>query len=397
MREPSQGLAGSHNRFRASCIVSLQHLNLSTMSSKSPGDQKTPSRPGLLHNAATVIPAIQDPDQGIHSARADTSHERSRSSAGILDRRRADNSHNSQLPHLDIKLPDYVNLDEPHEPPSLSSSLPATPIHISTAPIAIPRRTGTLERPPTPVSGRPRDVRYRESSAFQKLKAKHSPSSSETSSETSNSPTHSRLSKPFAMGGRRSPQTSYHPSSPLSPSGSPFTPRSEAHRKARPSQESLNLAGLPKFHPANFTHADSSNPALPRSSRGLTLHQRGNRHGSEAQGKLHQYQRDVVANFTRAHSALSQTIMSKPESPRLVPHGSPGDPMTPFTLEAQSDYLMAGSRRSSPSAASGREIVERLVQQENERRQHPEASPGSLSPAISPSVSPAVSPAGGPE
>ena len=201
------------------------------------------------------------------------------------------------------------------------------------------------------------------------------------------------------MGGRRSPQKSYHPSSPLSPlspSRPPFTPPSEARGKARQAQQSLSLAGLPKFHPANFPHADSSGTSSPRSSRGLTLQQRGNRHGSDAQQKLQQYQRDVVANFTSAHSALPHTNMTKPESPRIAPCGSPGDPMTPFMLEAQGDYLMAGSRDASSGSASGRDMVDRLVQRENGRRQHHEANPGSLSPSVSPSLNGPVSPAGGP-
>ena len=69
--------------------------------------------------------------------------------------------------------------------------------------------------------------------------------------------------------------------------------------------------------------------------------------------------------------------------------------MTPFMLEGAGDYLIAGSG-SLPAGfkeGDGREFVERLVRRENERRSHPEARPGSVSPALS--LSPAVSPAGG--
>lgn len=71
--------------------------------------------------------------------------------------------------------------------------------------------------------------------------------------------------------------------------------------------------------------------------------------------------------------------------------------MTPLALEGQNDYLLAGAT-SIPtgfSASDGREMVEQLVRRENERRNHPEARSGSVSPALSPALSPAVSLAGG--
>ena len=100
---------------------------------------------------------------------------------------------------------------------------------------------------------------------------------------------------------------------------------------------------------------------------------------------LHQYQRDLVANAGK---------YAKPSPPRLTPLRSPGEPMTPLMLEGQGDYLCAGSASLSPKG-DGREMVERLIRRENERRIHPEANAGSVSPAMSPAVSPAVSPAGG--
>jgi len=60
--------------------------------------------------------------------------------------------------------------------------------------------------------------------------------------------------------------------------------------------------------------------------------------------------------------------------------------MTPLALGGQGDYLLAGSS-SSPSGfpeSDGREMVEQLVRRENERRSHPEARSGSVSPAVSP-------------
>ena len=376
---------------------------MSSNSSSSPlGDQKLPLRPSLTHNAVTVIPTVGNPDKGAHRARAGTSPERSRSSVGIIHRRRADTSaspNKSQLPHLVIKLPqgfEYKDLQRQPENNILSAQLLQTHTDRPTAPIAIPQRKDRLDRPSTPLSGRPHEFTRSDLIALQALKEKYSSRDSETSSDKSTSPTQTRLSGPSTMGSRHSPQRPYRPSSPLSPTRSVFIPSNEPRRTPRQLQKSLNLAGLPKFHPANFTHVDSSAPVPPRSTRGRASQPRANRHGSDAQQKLQQYQRDVVASFARlSHSSLSQGATSEPKSPRLAPRGSPGDPMTPLVLESGNDYLTAGTRSPGESAAAGREIVERLVQKENERRQHPEAHSGSLSPTVSPGISPTISPAGG--
>ena len=371
------------------------------MSSNIPGDQKVLLRPSLAHNAATVIPTLRSPPEGGPRARAGTSPERFKSSTGIIQRRRADTStsrRKSQLPHLGIRLPEELGYKnhEQFETTKFSPSSSHTSNTIATAPIAIPQRKEVFERPSTPLSGRPNEFTHSESIAFQALKEKYGSRDSETSSDTSTSPTHTRLSGSFNMGSRHPPSKSYRPSSPLSHSRPVSIPSNEPRRTSRHPQKSLNLAGLPKFHPANFSHADSSAPLPTRSSRGINSQPRANRHGSDAQQKLQQYQREVVAGFTRlSYSNLSQSIKSEPESPRLAPRGSPGDPMTPLMLENDNDYLMAGSGFPRSDAATGREMVENLLKKENESRKHPEARPGSLSPAISPSIGPAVSPAGG--
>ena len=181
----------------------------------------------------------------------------------------------------------------------------------------------------------------------------------------------------------------YTPTSPLSPTSPNQTFSSSNRPKDRRPAQTLNLAGLPRFHPANFPSNDSS-PASSshRPSRSLASQPRPNR-GSDAQQQLYQYQRDLVANAGK--------FIAKPSPPRLTPMRSPSEPMTPLMLEGQGDYLLAGSGSVSPSlnANEGREIVERMVQRENQRRSHPKARSGSLSPALSPASSPAVSPAGG--
>lgn len=348
-------------------------------------------RPDLHHAAATVIPTIEaihshdSQDLGDLHHRAKTSPDRPKSSAGLsLQRRRADTTssrtlpNNPPLPTLDLHLPPL--------------NIRRTPTPTSTAPIAIPQRTDRLERPATPLTGRPREFTHAESSEYQALKARYSAQFSESSSDKSNSPTQNRFAESLPMASRNSQQPP--PSSPLSPSRPHSTFASEQRQASRRPQQKLNLAGLGRYHPANFQrNVDSNGPLASRNPRGITSHSRG----SDAQQKLQQYQRDIVANFSRAsQSAHSPSLTPAPLSPRLSPLGSPGGPITPMMLETQGDYLVAGSGLAA-SSPGGRELVERLVQKENQRRQHrPEASTGNLSPAISPNISPAVSPAGGP-
>lgn len=345
-------------------------------------------RPDLHHAAATVTPTINsthshDPEALRHRAAA--SPDCPKSSVGLsLQRRRADTSTSRTLPNnpgpLNLDL-DLASLNLP----------PSVPTPTSTAPIAIPQRKDKSERPTTPLSGRPRDFTHSDSVEYQALKARYSAQFSESSSDKSISPTQNRVAESLAMTSRSSQQPP--PSSPLSPSRPHFTFAQEQRQPPRRPQQKLNLTGLGRYHPVNFQKtADSNVPSPSRNTRGIASQSRG----SDAQQKLQQYQRDVVANFTRAsQSAHSPNPSSTPISPRLDPRGSPGGQITPLMLENQGDYLLAGSGLSATSPG-GRELVERLVQKENERRQnHPDARSGSLSPALSPNISPAVSPAGG--
>ena len=347
----------------------------------------TPPRPDI-HAAATVIPTlpVQDPDP------SDT-RSKLGERVGILNRRSADSSAGPkskiQLPHLQIDLANaQKDFLDPRVKP-LPENSGGAPSGNPTAPIAIPQRAH--QRPITPLTGRPKGDQSRNPFFTQATSW-----SSQNSSDKSTSPLdHANF---FTMGSRSGNKPSYRPSSPLSPSMPVPIPRREPQQKDRPPQQKFDLRGLPRFHPLNFPNSESNTPLSPRSARAIKSQTRGGRLGSDAQQKLQQYQRTVIANTTRtAHSALSQGNIDKPDSPRLVPRESPVGPITPLMLEgqAQSDYLMAGSGLSPTSAASGRDLVEKLVRKENERRQHPEARSGSLSPSISPAVSPAVSPAGG--
>ncbi|KAL8796661.1 MAG: hypothetical protein Q9195_001051 [Heterodermia aff. obscurata] len=172
------------------------------------------------------------------------------------------------------------------------------------------------------------------------------------------------------------------PKSPLSPSMplAPFSPRGQ---DPAPHPTTLRLSSLPRFHPAAYESASLENGAhTPRKSR-------PSGHGrqySDAKQQIHRYQRDIVANATRAaRLTLSPKATASPSSPRLQPIGSPG-PVTPLALESEVDYLMAGDTGSPTSTKNkGRDLVESLIQKENERRVRPQRS-GSLSPAVSPAA-----------
>ena len=322
-------------------------------------------------------------------SQAEPLHGESRkSSAGILRRRQANTTiSETALPHLAL---DFENLQGSLSPPSKGTP-ESVPNDCPTASIAVPpARTTALDRPITPLSGRPRGLSTFETAAFQTSNVRRYSSSSSASQGSSSMSASPMQRQPPASGAtdsrrRAAEQAAYgRVSSPLSPSKPTPIPRSGVRQRPRRPQQSLEIAGLPKFHPANFHNTDSQH-LLPSQTRHLTSAAR--RHGSDAQQRLHQHQRDVVSSFKK--STFS------PCSPKLGPQGSPGLSITPLALESSGDYLSAGSGLSPSTAKNSRELVEKLVSKENERRNHPEARPGSMSPAVSPNVSPAVSPAGG--
>ena len=314
------------------------------------------------------------------------------------------NSISQQPPSTDTSLSQF-GLLEPATAQLDAANIPkaATPSSKRTAPIAIPQRKINSETVTTPLSGRPRRFDDSAFAAFQSSRASerspHSPSTRSyySSSQSSQSSTDDSPN----LSPRQTCNISHMhrgPPSPLAPTMSNRSLNTEQESGPRPRNphrppHGLNLSNLPRFQPPNLPNTDSNISSASRNTfRNLSSQSRPYRPGSDAQQKLQQYQRDYVANLKRTANP-SQSFISTPESPRLAPLGSPGGPMTPLLLEAQSDYLLAGSKDSSPGSSTGRELVEKLVQKENERRQHPEA--GSVSPAMSPALSPALSPAGG--
>ncbi|KAG8526809.1 uncharacterized protein KY384_008238 [Bacidia gigantensis] len=308
------------------------------------GDQKpNPTKKTLSHNEKVTATSYPDARQTNVRHQAGIA---ARRSAETLQRRRAVTStsaSSSARPHLEISLgPVQAPLNQhSHEAPPKILTSPASP---PTAPIVIPQRKDTLGRPVTPLSGRPREFKATDSAAFLAHKVKYSSSSSsQDSSEKSTSPAKPHSFEISTMDPRSRPNAvrssiDRH-ASPLSPTRPiPRTPTKRQQEPGAPHQH-LNLAGLPEFHPANFPLTGHNAPVPPRTARNITSASRSTRPvstGSDAQQKLQQYQRSVVASFSRA--------VNSPKSPRLVPQESPSEAMTPLQLEASGDYLTAGSR-----------------------------------------------------
>lgn len=290
--------------------------------------------------------------------------------------------------HLDLPLTAVKGLRPPGTLPVLADSPPDKP----SAPIDIPARKkaqGQVSRPTTPLTARAPQGEYFTSwhKSEPRISESLTPYYSSRAKKTSDRRDPSLAQRGFAQMGPTSEASRYTPSSPLSPKMSVPSPSTKSSHKAKASAQGLNLAGLPKYHPANFPSRDSSvPPPSPLGSRSVTLQPRSGR-GSDAKQQLLQYQRDLISNTAKtSHTLHLSSVSSKPSPPRLDPLGSPGGPMTPFMLEGAGDYLVGGSS-SLPAGCQegdGRELVERLVRRENERRTYLEPRSGSLSPAVSP-------------
>ena len=387
-------------------------------SSSSPShkcQQSPPSTRPKPHTAATVIPTLDTPAEsgsshGLQPNQAQGQRNRSKTSAlppSIIPevRRRArtniqarPEAFNTHLASLHFETPSSTSLSSLSE---FSRDRPSSPI-------PIPRRQKMKSPPITPLTARARSPikyfgRHNGENARPYISQSLTPyySTGTTRVVANSQPTASTpsIQRGFAAMAPRpgSPLCGYTPS-PLSPTMSAQSSANMNRHKERRSPKKRIPSGLPKFHPANFPSREAGpTPLSPRSSRSITSQPRSVR-GSDAQQKLQQYQRELIANAANAsHSLISEGLGANPTPPRLAPLRSPVDLMTPLALEGQDDYLLAGS--GSPSSrfdhGDGRDLVEQLVRRENERRRHPEARSAGTSPAISPVLSPAVSPAGG--
>lgn len=351
----------------------------------------TTSRP-KPHTALTVIPTIPTPDS-LQATRARSLTNSDHPSASPGARRRAETTPQSRPTPLKLH------------------TLPEVPSDRCSSPIPIPPRQKDRSRPTTPLTARGTPINYFgfQHTAVPRPHISQSLTPYYTTGAGKNFSSQPAEGVPIvqrgftAMGpGPGSPLYEYTPTSPLSPPMPTQSFPSPSRPNPRRPVQNMNLSGLPKFHPANFPSKDSNSAtSSPRSPRSVTSQPRLGR-GSDARQKLHQYQREVIASATRSsRSLLSEGLGPKPSPPRLAPLRSPIAPMTPLVLESQIDYMLGGSSLlpSGSEDGDGREMVERLVRRENERRKHPEARSGSVSPALSPALSPAsspaVSPAGG--
>ncbi|EDN10763.1 predicted protein [Histoplasma mississippiense (nom. inval.)] len=164
----------------------------------------------------------------------------------------------------------------------------------------------------------------------------------------------------------------------MSPSLRPKSPppsRNRARMSPKPNH-SIQLANLPRFHPAVYQSTSNTlanQPPSPLQQRPAQSY----RIPSGSRDALRQY-RDLVAGVTLTPRGSSTTSSSmKPSKPRLDPLGSPG-PVTPLALEEnEGGYFVAGASRSPPpdsntsnhnnSPVSPRELVEKLIQREAEK------------------------------
>lgn len=355
----------------------------------SPAPSSPESDPSVIQ---TPTLPFTESHQGLR-ARSSTSPDRHLSAS--FTRLRARTNPQSKPPlHLD--LPSTAENLSPY--PGTLPSLAESPSEKASAPIDIPARKKAQSRPTTPLTARAPQGEYFTSwhKSEPRISESLTPFYSSRAKKTSDNRDTSAAQRSSAQMSPRSGSSRCRPSSPLSPKTSVPLPSIDGNRKARAPAQSLNLTGLPKYHPANFPPRESGPaPPLPLKTRSITSQPRSGR-GSDAKQQLLQYQRDLVNNTAKtSRSLLSSSASSKLSPPRLNPLRSPSEPMTPFMLEGASDYLVAGSS-SLPTGfkeGDGRDFVERLVRRENERRTYPEARSGSVSPALS--LSPAVSPAGG--
>ena len=183
---------------------------------------------------------------------------------------------------------------------------------------------------------------------------------------------------------------SYRLPGPLSPIPTP--PPSSLSAGLRPLTSSprgkdmrLPPLPIPRFHPSNYENPTASStlrsPAVNRSPVAPHHH----RHQSDARLMLKQHQRDLITSATRpTNSPIMPGGSKTPRGPHLQPRGSPG-PATPLALDEQVDYMTAGLNGTALGEGSSRELVDRMIGYESDRRAGLHSGPSS----------PAVSPAGG--
>lgn len=197
---------------------------------------------------------------------------------------------------------------------------------------------------------------------------------------------------------RRCSASSSGPRTPLSPTSATRTmhllPNPHAHRTSyrasRSGKEDLHLLQLPRFHPANYASPDATTTQMNNRARALPIGRlplsppQRQSLGHNAYQKRQQHHRQLVLHAARSCGLVNSS--NKPETPKaplILPRGSPG-PATPLALEGESDYMIVGAN-DRWGVESPREIVDRAIRKETERRRRVRSIPGS--PAASPNPS----------
>ena len=309
------------------------------------------------------------------------------------------------LPPLRIDLRAKQTAEVPHEQGGKTPTAVTVAFHAPSAPIPIPGRQKSVG-PITPLTAReskgghfpfialsPAEPAYSRKSReyFQQHLASASASTSaavpasfkDRQNWSSLQLSEAQKTAKRATNMHDQPLPRYNPSTPFSPAMplSPLHPMDQNPHLPRRAGKNLHLTSLPRFHPANYPLAEPSPTATIRVTRSSTPQ----RQGSDVSQQLHQYRRDLVDSATMSARSLLSPKLSKPSPPRLHPLGSPG-PVTPLMLEGQDDYLMGGSANSprSVTASEGRELVDRLIREEQDRIKHPGIRSARHSPAVSP-------------
>lgn len=171
----------------------------------------------------------------------------------------------------------------------------------------------------------------------------------------------------------RSPLSPRHEASTYFDPLRPPSPRTMASRSAinqrRGNSNPLKLPTLPRYHPSNYTSAHSSLHSTPDSGyaspQGPTSPKSHQRVISDAQKHLLAYQREMVSAAARSSTP---TQSEKPDSPRLVPLGSPG-PVTPLQLEEEGrGYFSVAAQNSASNLVQSEALMERLMREETSRQ-----------------------------
>ncbi|TVY25732.1 hypothetical protein LHYA1_G006523 [Lachnellula hyalina] len=170
-------------------------------------------------------------------------------------------------------------------------------------------------------------------------------------------------------------------SSVMSSPGSEITPRaatSVPFDLVQPTASAtIDSLGIPagKYYPSNYNSPATTRVSTPTSAAApllptnLTLpsdtdkrskRQKSSGHernSSDVKRKLQQYQRDMIVQARQAKSRTGgkglgfHIQMPKPDSPKLMPAGSPG-PITPFELEECDEYLTSVTRGRGDTSIS---------------------------------------------